>query len=228
MRGPPGDATHTGVDVNVVTLTLGRVAEAGDNPRLQVWLTTDPAGQDRWALPGAALTPTVDLEGATRAVLADIGVNDPRHLEQLASFGAPERTPGRHSVSVTYLALIPQPHEGHGGQWAPLEQGSVPVAMAWDHGLIVDTAVQRVRSKLSYSNIAFGLLPDEFTMSELQAVYEAVWDTTLDKRNFRRKVGTLGLLAPTGGQRRGSHRPARLYTFVSSELVLLDDVIATS
>ncbi|WP_370327149.1 NUDIX hydrolase [Euzebya sp.] len=223
----------TSVDVDVVALTLsgGQLADGEQLPSPHVWVEPDDTTPGRRRLPGRPLTPADDLEGAARGVLAAIGIDEPRHLEQLASFGAPDRVPGRHAVSVSYLALIPEPHHppAHGtdGGWVPAAQQAAG-DLAWDHATIVEAAVQRVRSKLSYSNIAYGLLPDEFTMSELQLVYEAVLGTTLDKRNFRRKVTALGLLSDTGRQRRGSHRPARLYTFTSAELVLLDDVIATS
>lgn len=224
----------TDVDVDVVALTLaGGQLEADEPlPRPHVWLTADDA-EGRRALPGKPLTATEDLEAAARVVLAGIGIARPRHLEQLASFGAPDRVPGRHTVSVSYLALIPVPHDAAtdpdapDGGWVAVED-LVSASLARDHATIITAAVRRVRSKLSYSNIAYGLLPDEFTMSELQSVYESVLGTTLDKRNFRRKVTALGLLAATGRQRRGPHRPARLHTFASPELVLLDDVIATS
>lgn len=202
------------VDVVVMTLT--------GEPR-GLHLLVDPSRPHR--LPGAALAAEEDLSQAAQRVLDDIGVGQPRHLEQLASFGAPGRQRGRRTVSVTYLALLPEPRAGAAGVW--VDVADLP-HLAWDHDEITAAAVQRVRSKLSYSTIAFGLLADEFTMSELQEVYEAVLATTLDKRNFRKKVHALGLVTETGGLRRGQHRPAQLYRFRSNGLVLLDDVIATA
>lgn len=220
------------VGVDVVALTLAP-AEDGDEeatPHPQAYLWAQPDGMDR--LPGVSLQPDEGPEQAARRVLALIGIPRPRHLEQLASFGDPDRVPGVRTLSVSYLALLPRPSlpaaDGHGGRWVPVADADPSTGFTWDHGAILTAGLQRVRSKLSYSTIAHGLLPDEFTMTELQAVYEGVLGTTLDKRNFRKRVTSLDLLVDTGQLRRGSHRPARLYAFASPELVLLDDVIATS
>lgn len=220
------------VGVDVVALTLAP-AEDGDEeaaPHPQAYLWAQPDGLDR--LPGVSLQPDESPEQAARRVLALIGIPRPRHLEQLASFGDPDRVPGVRTLSVSYLALLPRPSppaaDGHGGRWVPLVEADPATGFTWDHGAILTAGLQRVRSKLSYSTIAHGLLPDAFTMTELQAVYEGVLGTTLDKRNFRKRITSLDLLVDTGRLRRGSHRPARLYAFASPELVLLDDVIATS
>lgn len=210
------------VAVDVVVLTL-QPSVTSEGQGVRVLLSDEPSPR----LPGATLGPDEDLEDAAARVLASVGLVHPRHVEQLASFGAPGRVTGARTVSVTYLALVPEPFALPDG-WVFAPAGDRPATLAWDHDQIVDTALQRVRSKLSYSTIAYGLLPDEFTMSELQEVYEAVLDTTLDKRNFRKKVRSLGLVEDTGRKRRGSHRPAALHRFVSTELVLLDDVIISS
>lgn len=180
----------------------------------------------RWALPGGLLRPDEDLDGAARRVLERVGVVAPRHQEQLASFGAPGRDPRGRVVSVSHLALLPAPVAvaAH-ARWWPLE--GLP-HLAFDHLAILEAAVARLRGKLSYSNVAYGLLPPAFTLTELQEVYEAVLDRPLDKRNFRKKVQAMGLLAEAEGQRRGQHRPAQLYRFAAPELVLFDDVIAAA
>lgn len=211
------------VRVDVVILTLAGATDHGGSRSLRM-VVTRLADVEGFALPGDLLRASEDLEEAAGRVLAGTGLRTPRHLEQLASFGRPDRMPGARTISVTYLALVPEPFEvGGDARWT----GVGGPALAWDHDLIVEAAVQRVRSKLSYSNIAYGLLPDEFTMTELQEVYEAVLSTAVDKRNFRKKVLALDLLVDTGGQRRGSHRPAALYRFTSESLVLLDEVIVS-
>ena len=214
----PHAAVGTGVSVDVVVLTLadpdgGRPAGEGPRPALHVRVVED-------GLPGSALQPGEDLEEAAARVMAGAGLTDPRHVEQLASFGSPTRTPPPRTVSVTYLALVPAPFDGPAGRWVAADGVA---GLACDHDAIVAAAVQRVRSKLAYSTIAYGLLPDEFTLSELQDVYEAVLATSLDKRNFRKKVQALGLVEETGGLRRGQHRPAALHRFTSAGLVLLDE-----
>jgi 8-oxo-dGTP diphosphatase len=223
---PPPAPAPTVVEVDVVLLTLA--PGQGDGPPVPQVRLVAPAGRwqgDAEGLPGMALPPDLDLDATAVAVLAQVGVPEPRHLEQLASFGAPGRVPGTRAVSVAYLALVPAPHRDATarGRWVDLADVG-PLAL--DHADVLAAGVARVRSKLSYSTVAYGLLPDRFTMTELQAVYEALLGVALDKRNFRRKVAALGLLADTGAQRRGPHRPARLYTFATPSLVLLDDVIA--
>jgi 8-oxo-dGTP diphosphatase len=96
--------------------------------------------------------------------------------------------------------------------------------LAFDHEQILASALQRLRGKLSYSNVAYGLLPEDFTLSELQRIYEAVLGGQLDKRNFRKKVLAVSMVTEAPGQRRGPHRPAQLYRFSRRELTVLDDV----
>ncbi|HUG85079.1 MAG TPA: hypothetical protein VMM13_10965 [Euzebya sp.] len=221
------DRIRVGVDVVVLSLAAAVDVADGALPTVQAYLWQEHPDVRR--LPGVSVRPAENLEEAARRVLDDIGIADPRHLEQLASFGAPARVPGVRTLSVSYLALLPEPtpvaDDGHAGGWLPVADVDPDGGFVWDHGQILVAGLQRIRSKLSYSTIAFGLLGDEFTMSELQAVYEAVLDTSLDKRNFRKRVTALQLLVDTGRLRRGSHRPARLYTFASPDLVVLDDVV---
>jgi len=233
------------VAVDVVVLTLapdgGPPVAAGDDGTwhglppltplvLAVRRDHDPfAGC--WALPGGLVGVQEDLEPAVCRVLGEAAgpgaaggarLTAPRHLEQLAPFGAPDRDPRGRVVSVSYLALLPEPPPvAADAAWHPALD--LP-ALAFDHRGIVAAAVSRLRSKLTYSTVAYGLLGEEFTLSDLQAVYETVLARPVDKRNFRRKVLALGLLEETGEQRRGSHRPAQLYRF-PPDLVVFDDVI---
>lgn len=241
-RSEPAPRLRVGVDVVVLSLAPAAGAPEGPHgeaaPLLpQVYLWREPDGLDR--LPGVSLQPDESPEQAARRVLHTVGIDRPRHLEQLASFGDPARVPGVRTLSVSYLALLPEPSpvlaDGHAGRWCPwspddVRAGAAPDGRApftWDHGDILRAGLRRVRGKLSYSTIAYGLLPDEFTMSELQDAYEAVLGAPVDKRNFRRRITALGLLADTGRMRRGPHRPARLHTFANPAVVLLDEVITT-
>jgi 8-oxo-dGTP diphosphatase len=93
-------------------------------------------------------------------------------------------------------------------------------ALAFDNNAVVDYAVRRLRSKLDYTNVAYSLLPRQFTLSDLQQVYEAILDRELDKRNFRRRMLSLGIIKAAGATRmEGAHRPAQLYTFTRREPV---------
>lgn len=224
--------THPAAPVAVATdvVALALDADTADTTRLR-FLTVRrerPPFAGSWTLPGRMLPPDGGLVAAARVALAAAGVREVGHLEQLATFGRPDRDPRGRVVSVTYLALLPHPvqpgppHATGDAQWAPAQD---PPALAFDHGQILQSAVERLQGKLSYSTVAYGLLDSEFTLTELQAVYEAVLDREVDKRNFRKKVLALGMLTEAGGQRRGPHRPAQLYRFARPGLQLLDGVI---
>jgi 8-oxo-dGTP diphosphatase len=178
------------------------------------------AGQ--WALPGGFVRPGEGLDAAAeRQLQEETGVPADRvHLEQLASYGSPDRDPRMRVVSVAYLALaprLPAPRAGAGAaeaQWKPVRGGAAECSpLAFDHDQILADGVERARAKLEYSPLAAAFCPAEFTVSDLRRVYEIVWGTTLDPRNFHRKVtGTAGFLRPTGkATTRERGRPAKIY-----------------
>jgi 8-oxo-dGTP diphosphatase len=171
----------------------------------------------RWAFPGGLVQVGESLdEAAHRELCEKTGVQD-LYLEQLYTFGDAYRDPAAHTVAVAYFALVP--HFDHalrsGEKYADI--GWFPVRalpeLAYDHNAIAAYALQRLQAKLSYTNIVYSLLPREFTLAELQEIYEVLLHKKLDRRNFRRKILTLGLLKPLQKTRRGAHRPAALYTF---------------
>lgn len=182
-----------------------------------------PPQQGMLALPGGFLSSTEeDLDAAAERELAEeTGLSaEGLHLEQLATYGAPDRDPRGRVVTVCYLAFAPDlPSLTAGGD--AREAVLMPVkkalrrqtGIAFDHKKIIADAVERARSKLEYTTLAAAFCPPEFTMTDLRQVYEIVWDTTLDPRNFHRKIsGTEGFLVPTGrriAQQMG--RPAALY-----------------
>jgi ADP-ribose pyrophosphatase YjhB (NUDIX family) len=203
---PPGRAAPAvAVDVAVFTV-LERT--------LHVLLVRVLRGafRGRLALPGGRVRPEETLEAAARRLLAaETGVRG-IYLEQLYTFGSPGRDPHGRVVSVAYFALIP-----HGGRFAAFPEAAWhPVArlpaLAYDHRAVVRLALARLRAKLTYTNLVYGLLPSRFTLAELQEMYEAILGRRLDRRNFRKKILSLGLLA-RDGVRRGPHRPATLYGF---------------
>lgn len=224
-----GGARPVAVATDVVALALG--ADATDPTRLRFLSVRRqrPPFAGAWSLPGKMVRPEEDVEEAARAALAAAGVRQLGHLEQLATFGSPDRDPRGRVVSVTYLALLPRPAtaadpagDGKEARWLATQN---PPSLAFDHAAILASAVERLQGKLSYSTVAHGLLDEDFTLTELQAVYEAVLGREIDKRNFRKRVLSLGMLVETGGQRRGPHRPAQLYQFARPGLQLLDGVI---
>lgn len=175
----------------------------------------------RWAFPGG-LVPVAEAPEvtATRELLAQTGIGDV-YLEQLRTFGDPGRDPHAHVVSVAYFALVAGQGEAQADnpkyrrmQWCPVRD--LP-SLAYDHNLLAHCALARLRSKLAYTNIVYSLLPREFTLGELQEIYEIIIGRPLDRRNFRKKILALGLLRPLRRQRRGRHRPAQLYAFTHRE-----------
>jgi 8-oxo-dGTP diphosphatase len=168
------------------------------------------------ALPGGFLRPGESLLDAALRELADQANLDGRdlHLEQLSVYGDPERDPRGRIVSVPYLAIapgLPGEAEAAGARWAPVSE--MEGILAFDHTAILRDAVERARSLLQFTTLAAAFCPDEFTIGDLRGVYEAVWNTTLDPRNFNRKISsTAGFVQPTGGRRApDSGRPANLY-----------------
>jgi 8-oxo-dGTP diphosphatase len=186
-----------------------------------------PPFAGRHAIPGGFVEEDESLEGAARRELAEeTGLRDV-YLEQLYTFGDPGRDPRGHVVTVAYFALIASDQTPlHAGTDAA-EAGWFPVAappsLAFDHAKILDYALQRLRNKLEYTTVGFQLLPERFTLGELQAVYEAILGRRLDKRNFRRKIGLLGIVTALREQRRTGRKPARLYRFSASRFEKLKD-----
>ncbi|WP_405768771.1 NUDIX hydrolase [Actinacidiphila glaucinigra] len=185
----------------------------------------EPPYQGRWALPGGFVRGDEDLSGAAARELEEetgLRAGSGVHLEQLATYGDPERDPRMRVVSVAHLVLapdLPAPRAGgdaRSARWAPVEEllrNGEEGVLAFDHARILADGVERARSKLEYSALATAFCPPEFTVGELRRVYEAVWGVALDPRNFHRKVtGTVGFLVPTGGTTtRQGGRPAQLF-----------------
>lgn len=176
----------------------------------------------RWALAGGFVRPDEDLDAAARRELAEeTGLRDGSvHLEQLASYGDPGRDPRMRVVTVAYLALAPDlpiPRAGTDtvdAKWEPVNALlAEPDRLAFDHHRILADGLERARAKLEYTPLATAFCPGEFTVAELRRVYELVWDTPIDPRNFHRKVtGVADLLAATGTTTsRDGGRPAQLY-----------------
>jgi ADP-ribose pyrophosphatase YjhB (NUDIX family) len=174
-----------------------------------------------WALPGGLLTEGEGLDSAaSRKLVEETGLDDV-YLEQLYSFGDLDKTPKQGSVAVAYFALVDNaaarlaPREEWRPAWYALR--SLP-ELAFSNGLILGYALERLRNKLQYSNVAYSLMPTAFTLGRLQLVYESILGQPLDKRNFRKKVLSLGIIEETGGTHsEGAHRPAKLYRFKSRQ-----------
>lgn len=211
----PNEHPAFAVTVDLVVFTLRSRA-------LHILLVTrgEAPFAGRLALPGGFVHPDEDLEtAALRELREETAIEHPAGtLEQLRSYGAPDRDPRQRVVSVAHLALTPDLPEATGGSdaadasWVPIEE-ALAQPLAFDHDQILSDGLERARAKLEYTNLATAFCPTEFTISDLRTVYEAIWGHPLDPRNFHRKLtSTPGLLIDTGKTRKdGPGRPATVY-----------------
>ena len=201
-------------------LTVDCVVFGFDESELKVLLierALEPF-KGKWALPGGFVRVDEPLDEAARRELEEEAGLKQVFLEQLYTFGNVERDPRKRVVSVAYYALVKlSAHETKAAtdaadaRWFPVSK--VP-KLAFDHAEILATALARLKAKVRYQPIGFELLPPKFTLSQLQHLYEAVLGVGLDKRNFRKKVLSFGLLVPLNEtQMVGRHRPAQLFCF---------------
>ena len=202
------------IGVSVVIFALRR---QNDSHHLAVLLVRRESAPfaGLWALPGGWVHTGEALEeSARRHLLTKTGLQA-AYLEQLYTFGKPDRDPREHRIAVAYYALVPgEPVDPSTGQrearWFSVDQ--LPKALAFDNHEILRYALWRLRNKVSYADVAFQLLPRNFTLSELREVYEAILERKLDPTNFRRKVEASGTIVPTSNRvEGGAHRPPRLY-----------------
>ncbi len=172
-----------------------------------------------WAVPGGLVKPDESVDSAAqRQLVSKTGVKEV-YLEQLYTFGKVNRDPFGRVVSVAYFALIPNTgiklyttDEYADVAWFPVNK--LP-PLAYDHKEIIKTAITRLISKLEYTNVVYSLLPNNFTLTDLQEIYQIILGKKLDKRNFRKKILSLGLIKKTGKRQVGEGgRPAELFNFV--------------
>ncbi len=198
----------------IAVLVVIFTVEADELRVLLIRRSAEPS-RDAWSLPGGLLAREESLdEAAIRKLDDETGVSD-LFLEQLYTFCDLD---DRGSIAVAYFALVDirQAHLARRRTWPPawFPVSDLPTPLAFQNDRVIDYALQRLRAKLDYSNVAYSLLPAEFTLSHLQRVHEAILARPLDKRNFRKRILSQAIIEPTGHTlAEGRHRPARLYTF---------------
>lgn len=210
------------VTVDVLLFTI----EENELKILLVKRNEDPF-KGGWALPGGFVKMDESLDDAAKRELSEESGVKNVYLEQLYTFGNPKRDPRTRVITVTYMALTTK------SEWKLSSSGDVTEAeffkvdslpkLAFDHDEIVKYGLERLRNKLGYTNIVLGLLPGSFTLTELQKVYEIILKSKIDKRNFRKKILSTGLIVSSGKKLEGiAHRPAMLYSFKNKKIVITD------
>jgi 8-oxo-dGTP diphosphatase len=224
-----------------VSLDLAVFTLAGRELSVLLSRRAEPPYPGFWALPGGLHCPGTALDEQARELHKGITGLEGGWIEQLKTFHRPEQTdasgqvvvPGRDPrgdvLAVAYIAIVPTAlaercaGDKPGGEqdWHPVRR--LPVQMAFDHREIVDYAVRRLRSKVGYSSVGFQLLPSEFTISELQHVYEAVLGLSINRGNFWRKVVDRGVIEPTGKERNVRGKRAYLFRFTQQAFGLREE-----
>lgn len=214
------------VDVALVTAAQGRL-------KAVLIQRTEHPQRGRWSLPGGFVQMEESLDAAAARVLKNkVGLSG-IFLEQLYTFGEPQRDPRTRVITIAYYALVDEallstarlqhqrlvalhvPWAGEqGGSVQAVDDKGQPLELAFDHADILGLVVQRLRGKLNYAPIGFELLPREFTLRRLQEIHETILGRSLNKDSFRRRLVASELIAPTGKLEGGvGHRPAELYSF---------------
>lgn len=201
------------VSVDVVMMTLRQ-------RDLQVLLVKRRSWpyEGMWSIPGGFVNMDESLEAAAKRELQEETNVEDVYLEQLYTFGDPGRDPRTRVITVVYFALLDAARLQVKAASDAADVGWFSVyrlpELAFDHAKILEYVLSRLRGKLDYTNIAFSLLAEQFTLHELQQVYEIILHRKLDKRNFRKKILSTDILEDTGAKKmEGTHRPARLYRF---------------
>ncbi|KZX75138.1 NUDIX hydrolase, partial [Oleiphilus sp. HI0009] len=174
----------------------------------------------QWALPGGFIDVNKDKtldDTARRKLVEKTGVDTP-YLEQVASFGGAKRDPRGWSVTVAYFALISSEEvtleaneSSEEVTWVPVNKVNKAFELAFDHQEILDRCYERLQGKVQYTALPVNLLPDAFTLTDLQSTFELILEKDVEKKSFRRRILDADILEETGEMRTGSNRPAKLY-----------------
>ncbi len=217
-RRPTPSPAHTALAV-VFQIRDGRL-------QVLLWKRAREPFRDEWSLPGGTLAPNETLEESIlRHLATKVDVREVAHLEQLGIWSEPERHPERWEVATAYLGLVPlgiDPKVPADTRWHPVDD--LPET-AFDHGAIVLAGRERLRGKLSYSNVGFALAPETFTLAELRDVYAAALGYEVSATNLKRILLRRGAIESTG--RRRTHgptggRPAEVFRFRTHQLEVTD------
>ncbi len=199
----------------------------GDALCVLLWQRAIDPEAGTWSLPGGALRHDEDLPtSATRQLAEKVDVQELAHLEQLSVFSDPHRVPGPRTIASAFLGLVPSPADPQlppDTRWHPVDD--LPPT-SFDHGVVIRHAQRRLAAKLSYTNIAFALAAEQFTMSSLRDLYTCALGHPVDATNLQRILRRRGVIVPTGetaAPGRAGGRPAALFRFTESRLRVTDE-----
>ena len=207
------DIPLTSVDMAIFTLI---------NNALKVLLVkrAQLPSKGKWALPGGFINLNEDLtldDTASRKLTEKTGVII-SHLEQVGTYGSAKRDPRGWSVTIAYMALISSENitlktdqSSDEAVWVNVENINEHYNLAFDHNVILEDCYQRLKNKVLYTSLPINLLPENFTLSELQNTFERILNYSIEKKSFRRRVLAADIIVETGEMRTGSNRPAKLY-----------------
>jgi 8-oxo-dGTP diphosphatase len=220
-RKPPGEF------IRPAQVTLAAVMQVRDGVlQVLLWQRAREPFRDAWALPGGVLSTDETLEASIRRHLATkVDLAEVAHLEQVSTYGDPDRNPVDWEIATAYLGLVPlgvDPSVPEDTSWHPVDD--LPPT-AFDHGAIIHSARDRLRGKLSYTNIGFALAPATFTLTELRAVYAAALGYDVSATNLKRVLLRRGAIEATGGRRdpgRAGGRPAEEFAYSEQALEITD------
>jgi ADP-ribose pyrophosphatase YjhB (NUDIX family) len=220
-RKPPPEFTRP------TQVTLAAVLQVRDGVlQVLLWQRARDPFRSAWALPGGVLAANETLEASIRRHLATkVDLAEVAHLEQVSTYGDPDRNPVEWEIATAYLGLVPlgvDPSVPEDTSWHPVDD--LPPT-AFDHGAIIHAARDRLRGKLSYTNIGFAIAPATFTLTELRDVYAAALGYDVSATNLKRVLLRRGAIAPTGGRRdpgRAGGRPAEEFAYSEQALEVTD------
>ncbi|MBA3381445.1 MAG: NUDIX hydrolase [Actinobacteria bacterium] len=216
-------STHT-PPAHSALATVFQVRE--DELQVLLWERARDPFQGAWSVPGGSLGPDETLEASIlRHLAAKVDVREVAHLEQLGTWSNPSRHPEHWELATAYLGLVPlgiDPRVPADTSWHPVV--ALP-ATAFDHGAIVLAGRERLRGKLSYSNVGFALAPETFTLAELRDIYTAALGYEVSATNLKRVLLRRGAIETTGGRRThgpAGGRPAEVFRFRTNRLEVTD------
>lgn len=223
----PTEHTREDAPILAISTVIFTLRENPDTKQPQLWIPlvrrTRHPHLGKWALPGGPLAADESLTEAAARNLHDTTGLTPRYLEQLYAFGGLNRSSDQRVVSIVYWALVQAEEADTADEnvcWVPVDEVG---ELAFDHNEIIDYALWRLRNKAEYSAIAYHLLGETFTLSQLHAVSEVLTGRTMDPANFRRAIAAEHDIQATQQYLTGGrHRPPRLYRYVGDRTTSLE------